>query len=94
MRRFPESAPFQACEAPGSETGVRMDADSIWRLWRSPAAIETVKTIVYALLIVSFILTFIFRPYVIPSSSMKDTLLVGDYVFVTKLTHRALPALT
>ena len=57
-----------------------METDALWRLWKSSAVIETVKTIVYALLIVSVILTFIFRPYVIPSSSMKDTLLVGDYV--------------
>src|SRR5882672_5703286 len=64
-----------------------MEIDSLMRLWKSPAVIETVKTIVYALLIVSVVLTFIFRPYVIPSSSMKDTLLVGDYVFVTKFSY-------
>ena len=64
-----------------------MDTDAVWRLLKSPAVIETVKTIVYAFLIVSVILTFIFRPYVIPSSSMKDTLLVGDYVFVTKFSY-------
>ena len=64
-----------------------MDTEALMRLWKSPAVIETVKTIVYALLIVGVILTFIFRPYVIPSSSMKDTLLVGDYVFVTKFSY-------
>lgn len=64
-----------------------MDSEALMRLWKSPAVIETVKTIVYALLIVGVILTFIFRPYVIPSSSMKDTLLVGDYVFVTKFSY-------
>src|SRR5882672_8594707 len=64
-----------------------MEIDSLMRLWKSPAVIETVKTIVYALLIVSVVLTFIFRPYVIPSSSMKDTLLIGDYVFVTKFSY-------
>jgi len=64
-----------------------MDTEALMRLWKSPAVIETVKTVVYALLIVSVILTFIFRPYVIPSSSMKDTLLVGDYVFVTKFSY-------
>src|SRR4051812_5387738 len=63
--------------------GAGMDTDAVWRALRSPAVVETVKTIVYSVLIVSVILTFIFRPYVIPSSSMKDTLLVGDYVFVT-----------
>src|SRR6185369_7113447 len=67
--------------------GAGMDTDAVWRAMRSPAVIETVKTIVYSVLIVSVILTFIFRPYVIPSSSMKDTLLVGDYVFVTKFSY-------
>src|SRR5215813_10020189 len=64
-----------------------MDSEALWRMLRSPAVIETVKTLVYSVLIVSVILTFIFRPYVIPSSSMKDTLLVGDYVFVTKFSY-------
>src|SRR5258706_5540243 len=64
-----------------------MDSEALMRLWKSPAVVETVKTVVYALLIVSFLLTFVFRPYVIPSSSMKDTLLVGDYVFVTKFSY-------
>ncbi len=64
-----------------------MNFEDLRRMALSPPVVETVKTIVYALLIVGVILTFIFRPYVIPSSSMKDTLLVGDYVFVTKFSY-------
>ena len=64
-----------------------MDTEALLRLWRTPAVNETVKTVLYAGAIVFVILTFIFRPYVIPSSSMKDTLLVGDYVFVTKFSY-------
>ena len=55
--------------------------------WRSPALIETVKTAVSVLVIVFFIRTFLFQPFNIPSSSMKDTLLIGDYVFVTKFSY-------
>src|SRR5271156_5994976 len=46
--------------------------------------IETVKTIVYALLIALVIRTFLFQPFNIPSGSMENTLLVGDYLFVEK----------
>jgi signal peptidase I len=45
---------------------------------------ETVKTIVYALLIAFVIRTFLFQPFNIPSGSMENTLLIGDYLFVEK----------
>jgi signal peptidase I len=46
--------------------------------------LETVKTIVYALLIAFVIRTFLFQPFNIPSGSMENTLLIGDYLFVEK----------
>jgi signal peptidase I len=49
--------------------------------------IETVKTIVYALLIALVIRTFLFQPFNIPSGSMEATLLVGDYLFVEKFAY-------
>jgi len=49
--------------------------------------IETVKTIVYALLIALVIRTFLFQPFNIPSGSMEATLLVGDYLFVEKFSY-------
>ncbi len=49
--------------------------------------IETVKTIVYALLIALVIRTFLFQPFYIPSGSMENTLLVGDYLFVEKFAY-------
>jgi signal peptidase I len=49
--------------------------------------IETVKTIVYALLIAVVIRTFLFQPFNIPSGSMENTLLVGDYLFVEKFAY-------
>src|ERR1043166_566601 len=50
-------------------------------------AIETVKTVVYALLIALVIRTLLFQPFNIPSSSMENTLLVGDYLFVEKFAY-------
>lgn len=48
---------------------------------------ETVRVIVHALLIALVIRTFLFQPFNIPSGSMKDTLLIGDYLFVSKFSY-------
>jgi signal peptidase I len=48
---------------------------------------ETVKTVVYALLIAGVFRTLFFQPFWIPSSSMKDTLLIGDFLFVNKMAY-------
>ena len=49
--------------------------------------IETVKTVVYALLIAGVFRTLFFQPFWIPSGSMKDTLLIGDFLFVNKMVY-------
>lgn len=51
------------------------------------AFIETIKTIVYALLIAGVFRTVFFQPFWIPSGSMKETLLVGDFLFVNKMAY-------
>src|SRR5436190_13383268 len=48
---------------------------------------ETVRVVVHALIIAAIIRTFLFQPFNIPSGSMKATLLVGDYLFVSKYTY-------
>src|SRR3954451_8652536 len=48
---------------------------------------ETLRVIVHALIIALVIRTFLFQPFNIPSGSMKETLLVGDYLFVSKLSY-------
>src|SRR5262252_7845983 len=48
---------------------------------------ETVRVIFHALLIALIIRTFLFQPFNIPSGSMEATLLVGDYLFVSKYTY-------
>ena len=49
--------------------------------------VETVKTVVYALLIAGVFRTLFFQPFWIPSGSMKDTLLIGDFLFVNKMAY-------
>lgn len=48
---------------------------------------ETIKTIVYALLIAGVFRTLFFQPFWIPSGSMKETLLIGDFLFVNKMAY-------
>jgi signal peptidase I len=48
---------------------------------------DTTKTLIYAVLIALFIRTFAFEPFNIPSGSMIPTLLVGDYLFVSKYSY-------
>ncbi len=57
---------------------LRVTTNSLW---------ENVKTISIALLIALFIRVFLFQPFNIPSGSMMNTLLVGDYLFVSKYAY-------
>jgi signal peptidase I len=48
---------------------------------------ETVRVVLQALLIALAIRTLLFQPFSIPSGSMKGTLLVGDYLFVSQYSY-------
>ena len=48
---------------------------------------ETVKTIFWALVIAMAFRSILYQPFSIPSGSMKPTLLVGDYLFVSKFSY-------
>lgn len=48
---------------------------------------ETIRTVVFAVLIALGIRTFLYDPFMIPSGSMLPTLLVGDYLFVSKFSY-------
>jgi signal peptidase I len=49
--------------------------------------IETAIIVAEALAIAMFVRIFFYQPFNIPSGSMKDTLLIGDYLFVSKLSY-------
>ena len=64
-----------------------------WTFWKKSKnktvlrVMEWVDAIVYALVAVYFINIFFFQNYKIPSSSLEKSLLVGDYLFVSKLSY-------
>jgi signal peptidase I len=54
---------------------------------KNDGIIETIKTIFWALLIAGVFRSLFFQPFFIPTGSMKDTLLIGDFVFVNKMAY-------
>ncbi len=48
---------------------------------------ETIKVIIQALLIALVVRTLLFQPFNIPSGSLIPTLLIGDYLFVSKYAY-------
>jgi signal peptidase I len=48
---------------------------------------ELAKTLIWAVLIAIIVRTFAFEPFNIPSGSMIPTLLIGDYLFVSKTAY-------
>lgn len=48
---------------------------------------EMIRSLVIAILLAFIFRSFLFEPFYIPSGSMKSTLLVGDYVFVSKYSY-------
>ena len=49
--------------------------------------VETIKTVFWALVIAGSFVRSFFQPFWIPSGSMKDTLLIGDFLFVNKMAY-------
>lgn len=62
-----------------AETDVAKRSESGW--W------EMIKIVLQALAIAMVVRIFFYQPFNIPSGSMKDTLLIGDYLFVSKLSY-------
>ena len=90
----PSTPPASASRPPSAGGPIdRSRSAAIW-LW------EWTKSIVVALVVWFFLRTFLVEAFRIPSGSMENTLLIGDFLFVNKplygaevpLVHTRLPA--
>ncbi|MBP2284822.1 signal peptidase I [Flavobacterium sp. CG_23.5] len=50
---------------------------------------ETVSSLLFAVIVATIVHTYVIQPFTIPSSSMEKSLLVGDFLFVSKLHYGA-----
>ena len=48
---------------------------------------DTIRVIIHALILALLVRIFLFQPFNIPSGSMIPTLLIGDYLFVSKYSY-------
>jgi signal peptidase I len=64
-----------------------------WAFWKKkgvkkqPKVLEWVDAIIFAVIAATFIRTYFFEAYTIPTSSMEKSMLVGDYLFVSKSAY-------
>ena len=64
-----------------------------WTWWKNSknklvlSIMSWVDAIIFALIAVYFINTYLFQNYQIPTSSLEKTLLVGDFLFVSKASY-------
>ena len=62
-----------------TDTIVKKKKKPLWREWFDAA--------LFAVVAATLIRTFLFEAYTIPSASMEGTLLINDYLFVSKLAY-------
>jgi len=65
-----------------------------WTFWKKRGvskpkntAIEWIDALIFAVIAATLIRMFLIEAYTIPTSSMEKTLLVGDYLFVSKVSY-------
>ncbi|KAA6312418.1 Signal peptidase I, partial [termite gut metagenome] len=64
-----------------------------WTFWKNSenktlrSFMSWVDAIVFSLIAVYFVNTYVFQNYQIPSSSLEKSLLVGDFLFVSKMSY-------
>lgn len=71
----------------GYSKNERYAGNMVVKNYKKSSAREWVDAGVFAVVAATIIRTFIFEAYVIPTGSMEKTLLVNDFLFVSKLTY-------
>lgn len=71
----------------GFSKNERFSGIAIVKNYRKSATREWIDAAVFAIVAATIIRTFIFEAYVIPTGSMEKTLLVNDFLFVSKTSY-------
>jgi len=50
---------------------------------------DTVSSLLFAIIVATFVHTYFVQPYTIPTSSLEKSLLIGDFLFVSKMNYGA-----
>jgi signal peptidase I len=50
---------------------------------------DTVSSLLFAIIVATLVHTYFIQPYTIPTSSLEKSLLVGDFLFVSKMNYGA-----
>ena len=57
-------------------------------------AADTLSSVAFALVVATIVHTYVIQPFQIPTSSLEKSLLVGDFLFVSKFHFGARPQMT
>ena len=60
----------------------------------SNATADTVGSLLFAIIVATFVHTYFIQPFTIPTSSLEKSLLVGDFLFVSKYNYGARTPMT
>jgi signal peptidase I len=58
------------------------------------AVADTISSIAFALVVATIVHTYVMQPFQIPTASLEKSLLIGDFLFVSKLHYGARPQMT
>ncbi|MBP3419191.1 MAG: S26 family signal peptidase [Marinifilaceae bacterium] len=64
-----------------------------WTFWkkrgvyRQSKTVEWIDAVIFAVIVTTIIRIFLFEAYTIPTSSMEKSMMVGDYLFVSKVAY-------
>jgi signal peptidase I len=50
---------------------------------------DTISSLLFAIIVATIVHTYVLQPYTIPTSSLEKSLLVGDFLFVSKMNYGA-----
>ncbi len=79
--------PFIYLPYVGFSKDVRWGGSDVMKRYKKSAGREWIDAAVFAVVAATLIRTFIFEAYTIPTESMEKTLLINDFLFVSKMSY-------